>query len=376
MVTGYRSEYLKSRSALFALREKENICLKIVSIGAHNLDRFGQTSKDILKDGFKIDYYVYNNVEGNCLDAMAQSISSGISQLTCILNKENPDIVLICADRYEMFSASISACMSGFVVAHIEGGEISGCLDESIRHAMTKLSHIHFPATEISKRRIIQMGEDKKNVFNVGCCFYDYMKSLTLDLNSRHFRENNFPFLPEKYGIIIQHSVTTEYKKSYQQMKITLSALQKYGLECILIWPNSDSGSEEISRAIREHNKKYGDKSIIKDAWRTMGTNLFMNLLYHSACIIGNSSSGIREAYTYGIVAINIGSRQQGRERTKNVIDVNHDEKEIYEALEKYSGKKIYDNNNLYGNGTAGKQIANILETINLDGILNKRFCD
>jgi UDP-hydrolysing UDP-N-acetyl-D-glucosamine 2-epimerase len=372
--SGYRSEYLKIRSVLLSLKSNNNVDLKIVSLGAHNLNRFANTYKDILEDGLEISYFLYTNVEGDIPGVMAQSVAMGISQIVPILNIEKPDIVLLCADRYEILSVAIAASLSNMIIAHVQGGEVSGTIDESIRHVITKFSHIHFPATELSRQRIIRMGENENNVFNCGCAFVDYIKEKELNKNKEDFIKNNFPLLDSKkpYGIIIQHSVTTEYKKAYEQMMITLKALHKFGMQCILIWPNSDTGSEEISKAIRVYREK-NQNNIVVDAWRSIKTDLYLNLLYHSDFLIGNSSSGIREAHIYGIPAINIGTRQNGRERTKNIIDVQHNEKEILNSLKENAGKRIFDTN-LYGDGTAGKNIANILENIKLDNLLNKRF--
>jgi UDP-hydrolysing UDP-N-acetyl-D-glucosamine 2-epimerase len=373
--TAYRSEYLKIRSVLLELKKKDNIDLRIVSLGAHNLNRFGNTIEDIKNDGLEVSHHLYTNVEGNDPSCMAQSVGIGLCQVTPILAAEKPDIVLIAADRYDIFSVAIASSLSNFVLAHAEGGEVTGTIDENIRHSITKLAHIHFPATELSKKRIIQMGENPENVFNLGCPFMDYIKDLKINKNKQQFLKKNFPSLSGDYGIIIQHPVTIEHKQAFSQMRTTLSALQEFGMPCLLVWPNADAGAEEVSRAVRMHSEKYKDKSIIAEAWRTIKTDLFLNLLYHSNFLIGNSSSGIRETHVYGVPSINIGSRQQGRERTKNVIDVDYDEKQIYNALVDCAWKKIYDEN-LYGDGTAGKKIANVLEKINLKNILNKKFRD
>lgn len=374
-ITGYRSEYLKQRSVLFALKNREDIQLKIIAIGPHNLDRFGNTYQDILDDGFKISYQLYTHTEGDSTAAMVQSITSVANQLSPILLYEQPDIVLLCADRFEMYGAATAAAFNNMIIGHIEGGEVTGTIDESVRHCITKLSHIHFPSTDLSRQRIIRMGE--KNVFNFGCPFMDYIKTLEIDKDRYNFLKKNFPLLQkfDNYGIIIQHPVTTEYKQSYKQMQITLNAVQNYGLPCLLIWPNADSGSEKMCKAIRDHQRKYGNKSKIVDAWRTMPVDLYLNLLYHSSCLIGNSSSGIREAFVYGVGVVNIGSRQNGRERTKNVVDTNYEKEEIIKALKKSLNVKIYDQN-LYGDGNAGIKIANKLATIDISYLLEKKFYD
>ncbi len=363
------------RSVLLALKNRNDICLKIVTIGASNLFRFGNTNQDILDDGFEIAHKLLTNVEGDIPAAMAQTVGLGVIQITPVLVEEKPDIVMIGCDRCEIFAAAIAASLNHNIIAHLQGGELSSSIDENIRHATTKLSHIHFPATEKSKQRIERMGENSDNVFNFGCPFMDHILSIELNKNKKEFLQKEFPnlFSEKPFGIIIQHSVTNEYHQAYTQMVATLKALQDVGIQCLLVWPNPDSGSEEISRAVREHNLHYGRDSIIVEAWRTIAADKYLNLLYHSDFLVGNSSSGIREAFAYGIPVINVGSRQNGRERTKNIIDVGYNQKLISDAIISVVGKRIYDNN-LYGDGSAGQKIADKLATINLSGLLEKSF--
>lgn len=375
VISGFRSEYLKLRSALFAIQEKKSLELQVVSIGAHNLPGYGNTVEEIKKDGFNVVAELKTNVEGNDPQATAGSVAVSTLQVSAALNLINPDLVLLAADRFEIFGAAVAAVTSGFPVAHVQGGEKSGTLDDALRHAITKLAHLHFPATEESAKRICKMGENPEFVYNSGCCAIDYIKSFEIK------KEFYFPDLGwikgQKFGIILQHPVFQEVDEAYQQMSNTLEAVQNSGLKCVLIYCNPDAGADAMRKAIR-HFETVDDCCIVGQ-YKNISMEKYLNLLYHSACLIGNSSSGIREAHAFGIPVINIGTRQQGRERTKNIINTGYEVGEIEEAIKKYSGKRIWDKRNIYGDGKAGEKIADVLESLSdkdLKRAMDKKFYD
>lgn len=384
VITGYRSDYLKVKSVLQHLSKRSEIELVVVAIGAHMLPGYGTTVQELKADGLNVVASLYMNVEGSNPNAMSTSVGVGIIELSAVLNFIKPHLVLIVGDRYEIFSAAITVAINNYCLAHIQGGEISGTVDDLLRHAITKLAHIHFPSTELSSKRIIRMGENSKLVFNVGCPALDLIEQHLIEKDRKKFLKKHFPKLDSscEYGIIIQHGVTTEYGQAYNQMVQTLSAVQENNLQSILIYSNPDAGEDEIRRAIRFFERTYGKNFVCPESthqWKTIPFDIYLNLLYHSGCLIGNSSSGIRESHVYGVPSINIGTRQRGRERTPNVIDVGYDKDEISAAIKKYCGKRIICDNHLYGFGDAGKRIADILCSLTDEDIklsLQKVFCD
>ena len=379
VITGYRSDYTKLKSVLLSIKKHENLNLKIIVFGAHTLENCGETYQQIIEDGFAVEEVLSTNIQGNNTDAMVKSIGVGLMEISSVLNKMKPDITLIVGDRYEIISAAIASSVNNIPVAHIQGGEISGTIDEVLRHSITKLSHVHFPSTDKSAKRIIKMGEDPSNVYNVGCPAVDYILSQEYlngkQMNVHHdYKSFNLNF-EKDYAVLIQHPVTTEYKKSNQQMTTTLESLQHANIPSILLWPNPDTGALGVVKAVRKFEEKYGPSSILFDKIKNLPFNVYLNILKNCKFIIGNSSSGIREAHIFNVPAINIGTRQNGRERTNNIIDVPHYKKDILNAITNIENFRL-SSKNIYGSGKAGKKIADILNSIDYSSLLNKRFYD
>ena len=378
-ITGYRSDYTKLKSVFDAITRNDNLHLQIVVFGAHTSADCGDTFKQIEADGFEIEQILYTHIQGSNTDSMVRSVGISLLDLSSTLNRLKPDATLIVGDRYEIMAAALSSCINNIPVIHIQGGEISGTIDETLRHSITKLSHIHFPSTEKSAQRIIQMGENPDCVFNVGCPAIDYI------LNQEYLKPNDMNLLApynelnidftKDYAIIIQHPVTTQCPRSYVQMKTTLEALQEVGLKSILVYPNPDAGALKMVKAIRSFDAKYGGKSIICEKVKNLSFEIYLNLLKNAKCIIGNSSSGIREAHAFNVPAINIGNRQEGRERTLNIVDVPHNKREIIRAIKRVEKNSIRVEN-IYGDGTAGQQISTTIESIDFDALPTKRFYD
>jgi len=365
VVTGYRSDYTKLKSILYHLKQHREICLDMIVFGAHLLDEYGKTFGDIEADKYVRTYKLSSNIQGSTPITMAKSVGIAMVELASMYEQIQPDLVLLVGDRYEILAAATAASVANIPVAHVQGGEKSGTVDETIRHAITKLSHLHFPSTQLSAVRICAMGENPQKVFNVGCPAMDYIEEMKLvereDLKKLKGLGRLRIDLTQPYAILLQHPVTTEYDEARQQMDITLEAMQNTNIQTILLYPNPDAGSDEILRSIRAFSRKYREKGVIKNKYKNLSFDVFLNLLKHSQCLVGNSSSGIREAHAFGIPVINIGTRQSARERTLNIIDVPHVECEIVNAIEETAGRRIYDETNLYGNGTAGKQIVDII---------------
>lgn len=368
---GNRANYSSLKSVMHEINSHPNLILQLVVGGSSILDDYGNVSKVIKKDGFKINKIVFNMVEGGSLSSMAKSAGLGIIEASTFLHDLKPDIVLIVGDRFEVISVAIASAYMNIPIAHTMGGEVSGSIDESIRHAITKFAHIHFPSNKESQERIIKMGEDPKNVFNVGCPRID------LIVNSKKIKrkELNTIFkkyrgvgpkldLNEKFLVVLQHPVTTEANSARDQIETTLRVLEKLQMQTIMLWPNIDAGSQGVSKGIRTFREK--NKPNWLHLFKNLPTEIYINLMHNASCLIGNSSSGIRDSAILGIPVVNIGSRQKNRFKGQNVISVDHDYNQILKAVKKQLNIIKYKKNKIYGDGKSGKRIVSILNKINI----------
>lgn len=369
--TGTRADYPRVKKVLEKIKLNKKFELKIVVSGTHVLKEYGNTYKEIIKDGFKI-YKKFNIYDSNydTLYGATKAISNCTKGFAKILKDYNPDVVLITVDRIETLGATIPASIMNFPIAHIQGGEVTGTIDENIRHAVTKLSHIHLVANDDAKKRIIKLGEHKKYVFNVGCPYIDLIKSTKIISKERLF--NKFKLdINKKTIILIQHAVTTEYGESKNQILKTIDALKKLDYnkyQIFSIYSNADPGSKEIIKQIKKAKFNLVKNIVSGD---------FINLMKYSNLLIGNSSCGIREAPSFKLPVINIGSRQNRRLRAKNVIDVDHKVNKIKNALDYALNNKKFKKvlkkvKNPYGDGKASDRIVSILKNLNLNKITNK----
>ncbi len=363
-ITGTRADYPRIKSVLKRIKNSKKLKLYLLVTGAHLLKKYGNSIEEIKRDGFKIDAKVkMYKKEYNTPHGMLKSFSHCTSGIADVLKKLKPDLVLLTVDRVETLAAATACSLMNFPIAHVQGGELTGTIDESIRHAITKLSQIHFPSNKDAANRIIKMGENPKMVYEVGCPYIDVIKSSKLI--SKKILSKKYKFNPNKKIIIFtQHPVTTEYGKSIYQIKISINALKQFSeCEIIAFYSNTDSGGKEIIK----HIKSQKNFKIIPN----MLSIDFLSLMSCADLMIGNSSAAIREAPSFNLRAINIGSRQQGRLRAKNIIDVNHNEKEIVAAINRglKSKNKLYNIKNPYGNGDSSKKIVDILEKIRLNQI-------
>ena len=369
--TGTRADYPRVKKVLEKIQNNKNFELKIVVSGTHLLKEYGNTVNEIKSDGFKIfkKFNIYD-ADHDTLYGASKAISNCTEKFSKILNKYNPDLVLITVDRIETLGAAIPASVMNFPIAHIQGGEVTGTIDENIRHAVTKLSHIHLVANEDAKKRIIKLGENKKYVFNVGCPYIDLIKSTKIISKLKLFKKLQLN-INKNTIIFIQHAVTTEYGQSKNQIIKTIKALKQLDMkkfQILAIYSNVDPGSKEIIKQIKKARFKFV-KNIVSDE--------FISLMTYSNLIIGNSSCGIREAPSFKLPAINIGSRQNKRLRAKNVIDVEHNKNQILKAINfalnnKNFKKKLKSIKNPYGDGKASNKVVNIIKNLNLKKTINK----
>ena len=362
-ITGTRADYPRVKSVLREIKKRKNLDLQLIVTGSHLLKEYGDSKQEILDDGIKIDYevemYINNFNTPYGMTKAAVRCADGIADA---LNELKSDLVLLTVDRVETLSSVLAASLMNFPIAHIQGGEVTGTIDESIRHAVTKMSHIHFPATSDAAQRIIKMGEDPKMVFNTGCPYIDIIKNTKL--KSKKYLAKKYCFNDEKPIIILtQHAVTTEYNNTLDQIKITIEALKEYkSYQIIAMYSNTDAGGREIIKQINTcDNFKIIPNMLSTD---------FISLMSVAELMVGNSSAGIREAPSLKLPVVNIGNRQQGRERAKNVIDVPHEKEKILKAIKIGLSNGFKDGistlENPYGDGNSSKRIVDVLETVDL----------
>tara|TARA_B110000438_G_C15759672_1_gene626721 strand:+ start:164 stop:1327 length:1164 start_codon:yes stop_codon:yes gene_type:complete len=365
VVINNRANYARIKSFLIEAKKNKKIDLQIIAAGSSILAKYGSIDKVLKKDKLKLNIKLHTIVEGNDPICMVKTTSQTLSELSTAFSRLKPDIVVVIADRYENLAVAIAASYMNISLAHIQGGEVTGSIDETVRHAITKLSHIHLVCTKRARSFLIKMGENKKTIFNTGCPSIDLVNRLDKKIDNR-FSKRNFGVgdrinFKKKYVVVLFHPVTTEFNESKAKIDHLLKAIDLLdnNIQVIILWPNIDSGTDNISKAIRFFiNKK---KQYKVGAYINFTPEDYIRLIYNSISLIGNSSSGIRESSYIGLPVVNIGSRQRNRERGKNVIDVKNKTIDILNAINKQITKKKYKKNYLYGDGNSGKRVVDIL---------------
>jgi len=311
-----------------AIEAHPDLEMQLVVGASALLDRYGNTVRYIEEDGFKIASRVYMVLEGENLTAMAKTTGIGLLELSTVFYNLRPDVILTIADRYETLASAIAASYMNIPVAHIQGGEVTGSIDEKVRHAVTKLSDVHFVATQKAGERVKRMGENPDTVFVTGCPSIDLAAQILDDpkLNFDPFVKYGgvgaTAALSDGYIVVMQHPVTTEYELARQHVTETLYGIRDVGLPILWFWPNVDAGSDETSRGIRIFREREDANGF--HFFKNMEPIDFLRLVHNCSCLVGNSSAGIREGSFLGAPVVNIGSRQAGRERGQNVIDVGY----------------------------------------------------
>jgi UDP-hydrolysing UDP-N-acetyl-D-glucosamine 2-epimerase len=365
-----RPSYSRIKTALKAIDAHPDLNLQLIVGASALLHRYGDTIDYIERDGFDIAARVYMIVEGENPIASAKSTGLGLVELATILDNLQPDVVITVADRYETLATAVAASYMNLPVAHVQGGEVTGSIDEKVRHAVTKLSNLHFVATKKAAERVERMGEDSESIYVTGCPSIDLAASildspeLNFDPFERYGGVGGMFDLSEGYLVVMQHPVTTEHEEAYRQVTETIHAVHAMGLPAFWFWPNVDAGSDGTSKGIRVFREQNGDTNL--HFYRNMAPEDFLRLIYNSKVVVGNSSVGIREASYLGIPVVNIGSRQAGRERGRNVIDVDHDRGAILGAIQKHAAHGRFASDPIYGDGKAGERIADLLVEVPL----------
>ena len=370
VVVTARPSYSRVKTAIRAIHEHPDLELQLVVAASALLDRYGTAVKYMERDGFPIAAKVFNVLEGENLTAQAKTTGLGILELSSVFERLEPDAVVTVADRFETMATAIAASYMNIPLIHIQGGEVTGNIDEKVRHAITKLSDLHLVASEKAKERVIKMGEDPAKVFNTGCPSIDLAEevvqspALDFDPFERYGGVGRIKNWEKGYIVVLQHPVTTEYAESRAHINETLKAVYDLKIPTFWFWPNVDAGSDGTSKGIRAFRESHDIDHI--HFFKNMEGRDFLRLLHNSNCLIGNSSVGIRECAYMGVPVVNIGSRQNGRDRGKNVIDVQYDYEAIKEAISKsINSERIKDLT--YGGGNAGEVMADTIANAELD---------
>jgi UDP-N-acetylglucosamine 2-epimerase (hydrolysing) len=368
-LTGTRADYGKLKSLMKQVEKSPIFELHIFVTGMHMLSKYGSTWKELEKDGFKNIYTFINQKENSYMDI---ALSNTILGLSNYVDELKPDMIIIHGDRLEALAGAIVGSFNNITVAHIEGGEVSGTIDESIRHSITKLSHLHLVSNEEAKKRIIQLGEPEETIFIIGSPDIDIMVSDHLPTIDKVKKQYDITF--ENYGIILYHPVTTEVDKLPDHIKNFVDIVIKTKKKYIVIYPNNDNGSNII---ISEYKRFQGNNNF--KVFPSMRFEYFLTLLKHCDFLIGNSSAGIRETGVYGIPSIDIGNRQKGRyDPTKitNIIHANNNGgTELLNAIERIEELKVI--NQTFGDGKSDEKFIKILEDDKIWEIdVQKNFID
>ncbi len=365
-----RPSYARIKSVLESIKNHPHLELQLVVGASALLERYGPVINVIRADGFEPNAVVHMVVEGENLVTTAKSTGLGVVELATIFDNLKPDAVISVADRYETIATAIAASYLNIPVVHVQGGEITGSIDEKVRHAVTKLANIHLVSNQKAAERVIRMGETPETVFVTGCP--------SVDLAARVAAEDRDGFDPfTRYGgvgaafdpsqgyiVVMQHPVTTEYEDSLAQINETLTAVEKLAFPTFWFWPNVDAGSDRISKGIRHFRETHDIPYIY--FFKNLSPEDFLRLLLGARCIVGNSSVSIREASFLGVPAVNIGNRQVGRDRGPNVIDTGYGTDEISAAIKTHLNNGHYPSSTLYGDGQAGQRIADLLAVVPL----------
>jgi UDP-hydrolysing UDP-N-acetyl-D-glucosamine 2-epimerase len=332
------------------------------------LERFHQPVEIVKKDGFRVDGEVYMELEGSTPATMAKSVGFGVVEFATEFQRLKPDVILLIGDRYEALAATIAAAFMNICIAHIQGGEVSGSIDESTRHAISKFAHFHFPSTQRSVEYLIRMGEDPNTILAVGCPSSDI--ALQLDRNVASVADainatgsGAVIDVTRSFLLVVYHPTTTEYGDEAQQMERLLKAMQALEMQTILMWPNIDAGADHISKTIRLFREH------VKPRWLRALTNLspddYLKILCNAACALGNSSSFVRDASYFGTPVVLVGSRQKGREVDKHVLTVPVVAEQIVTGVRRQLAHGRYPSSTLYGDGNVSARIAESLARLN-----------
>ncbi len=374
-----RPSYARIKTALHAIRRHPDLELQIVVAASALLDRFGNTVRVIEEEGFDVDRRVHMVVDGENLMTAAKTTGLGLVELSTAFDDLKPDVVVTIADRYETIATAIAACYMNIPLAHVQGGEVTGSIDEKVRHAITKLADLHLVASEKARARVIGMGERPDSVFVTGCPSIDLAREALMheprpvaETLSQYGGVGQDIDTSKGYIVVMQHPVTSEYEQAASQAQIMLQAVDEIGYPTLWFWPNVDAGSDGMSKSIRTYREKNSLDHV--HFYKNLKPLDFLSVLVNSRGIAGNSSVAIRECAYLGVPAVNVGSRQAGRDRGINVTDIPYDQDAIVAAIQDMWNGGRLPRDTIYGGGTAGEKIADALSMMNFS--IDKRLVE
>ncbi|XP_072526329.1 bifunctional UDP-N-acetylglucosamine 2-epimerase/N-acetylmannosamine kinase isoform X2 [Salminus brasiliensis] len=376
VATCNRADYSKLAPIMFGLKAQPELFeLEVVVLGSHLIDDYGNTFRMIEQDDFDIGSKLHTIVRGEDEAAMVESVGLALVKLPDVLQRLAPDVLVVHGDRFDALALATAAALMNIRILHLEGGEVSGTIDDSIRHAISKLAHYHAVCTRSAESHLIGMCEDHDRILLAGCPSYD-------KLLSAHQKDDYADIIKawlgdevkeQDYIVALQHPVTTDIKNSIKIYELMLDALVSFNKRTLILFPNIDAGSKEMVRVMR---KKGIEQHPNFRAVKHVPFDQFIQLVAHAGCMVGNSSCGVREAGAFGTPVINLGTRQTGRETGENVLHVRDadTQNKIYHALELQFGKR-YPCSKIYGDGNAVPRILKFLQSIDLSEPLQKKFC-
>jgi UDP-hydrolysing UDP-N-acetyl-D-glucosamine 2-epimerase len=357
-----RANYGRLKPVMRAIADHPDLDLQVLAAGTMVLERFQQPVKIVRQDGFDVHGEMYMELEGSTPATMAKSVGFGVVEFASEFQRLKPDLVLLIGDRYEALAAAIAAAYMNLCIAHIQGGEVSGSVDESARHAISKFAHYHFPSTQRSALYLQRMGERPDTILAIGCPGSDIALRLDRTLAPEVINSGGSGGaidITQPFLLVLFHPITTEYGNEYQQMEALLKALDVVQCPTILLWPNIDAGSDHVSKAIRVWRDR------LKPAWLRTLTNLapepYLKVLARTACAVGNSSSFVRDASFFGTPVVLVGRRQEGRERDQHVSPVRPETDAIVRTIRAQLVHGRYAPSPLYGDGHVSGRIAEAL---------------
>ena len=370
-----RAYYGRSQLLIKKLHAHPGIDLKLMLGGSILLDKYSRhIADDIAAGGFEIEASLFNVIEGGNHVAMAKTACLTALEFTNTLHTSSPDMVVICGDRFEQLAIAMSAAYLNITIAHIEGGDVTGSIDESVRHAITKLAHIHLVTNEDGHRRVLAMGEDPAYVFNTGSLDVELAAHVSTTITSEHVNALGVGHdvdIAQPFLMVVQHPVTTE-KDNRAHLETTLKVVASFELPTIWFWPNPDAGTGEMADSLRHMREEHPELTAHMRFITNVPANDFIALLAHASCLIGNSSAGIKECSFLGTPVVNIGARQQGRLAGEHVTHVGYDATEIGAAIATELAHGRYEPSHIYYKDNASETIANLLATTPL--YTQKRF--
>ena len=364
-----RANYARIKYFLIAANNSKKIKLQIILSGSALVYKYGELEKNLRQDGLKVSAKAFYLLDGGSEIIQAKSTGIGIIELSSAFEKLKPNFVLTVGDRYETVATAIAATYMNIPLGHIQGGEVSGNLDENVRHAITKLSHYHFATTKKSMKRLLMLGEEKKRVFLTGCPSMDLIniknKTIHKTFNQEIYGTGKVLDPKKPYIVAINHPLSTSTKENALNAKIFLESLLRRSEQIVLFWPNADAGNDILAKTIRDYRetKKMKNFSFIIN----ISPENYVTLLSNAKCLVGNSSSFIREGSQLGIPAVIVGDRQNNREIGNNVIRSKFEISKINKKIDMQIKKKRFRPQKIYGDGSAGKKIVKILEVLQLD---------